>query len=193
MSKSSTLQNSLILAPLIGASDSLVKAIGLLLAGLAIICTYGLCMRGLRPLVTANMRLIASILLSACVVSCVELAVQAWAFELHRQLGIYLGLMALQCVLLEYTSFFEAPVPLRPIGLLCLLPIILGALREVLGNGSLGNHLPWLAGMTDTDGQGWTLIAQGGLHLFGLAPGGFILLGLLIAARQAWAASRKSH
>ena len=69
----------------------------------------------------------------------------------------------------------------------------LGLLRELIGYGTLGNHLPWLAGATHADWQGWLLTADGGLRLATLAPGGFILLGLLIAAWQAWHRPPPSH
>lgn len=64
--------------------------------------------------------------------------------------------------------------------------VCLGLLRELIGNGTLGNHLSWLAGTTQTDWPGWILFAGSGLHVATLAPGGLILLGLLIAAWQAW-------
>ncbi len=54
----------------------------------------------------------------------------------------------------------------------------LAALRELIGQGSLGRglfeHWPGLVLFGD------------GLHLTTLLPGAFILLGLLLAARQAW-------
>ncbi|SDZ21480.1 Rnf-Nqr domain containing protein [Pseudomonas sp. NFIX28] len=193
MNKSSNLQNSLMLAPLIGASDSLVKALGLMVVFLCVSSLFGLGMSALRPRLAGQARLGASVLLSATLTGCAVLAAQAWAFELQQQLALYLGLIAVQCVVLEQQDFFQRPVRLRFIGLFCLLLVILGALREALGSGSIGHRLPWLLGMNDVDWPGWVLSAQGGLHLLTFAPGGFILLGLLLAARQAWAVSSTSH
>ncbi|AZD62666.1 Electron transport complex protein RnfE [Pseudomonas chlororaphis subsp. aurantiaca] len=109
MNKSSTLQNALMLAPLIGASDSLVKALGLALVFLCVSCVFGLCMNALRPRLAGQGRLGASILLSTTLTSCAMLAAQAWAFELQQQLALYLGLIAVQCVVLEYQDFSSAP------------------------------------------------------------------------------------
>ena len=64
--------------------------------------------------------------------------------------------------------------------------IALGLLRELIGDATVGNHLSWLIGATQADWQGWILMADGGLRLATSVPGGFILLGLLIAAWQAW-------
>ena len=70
----------------------------------------------------------------------------------------------------------------------CLGPLVLvtlGSIREVLGRGSLGGDLQLLFG-----GHG----THGGIHFFGeehgfllalLPPGAFILLGLMLAWRQA--------
>ncbi|OLF52271.1 Rnf-Nqr domain containing protein [Pseudomonas chlororaphis] len=193
MNKPSNLRNALMLAPLIGATDSLVKALGLALAFLWISTLFGVGMNALRSRLAGQGRLGASILLSAALTSCTMLITQAWAFELHQQLALYLSLIAVQCLVLEHQDFFRQPGRLRFTGLFCLLLISLGALREALGSGSIGSHLQWLLGITDRDWPGWVLSASGGLHLLTLAPGGFILLGLLLAARQAWAASSTSH
>ncbi|MEN0107314.1 MAG: NADH:quinone oxidoreductase, partial [Pseudomonas sp.] len=57
---------------------------------------------------------------------------------------------------------------------------LLGALREVLGGGSLLRHAEWLFGPAAAS---WPVHLPGftGLPLFALAPGAFILLGVLWA------------
>ncbi|APC17790.1 NADH:quinone oxidoreductase [Pseudomonas frederiksbergensis] len=196
MNNSSMLQNSLILTPLIGASDSLVKALSLSLLSLLVIGVYGLKMSILRPRLVPSMQLITSIALAATLTSLATLALQAWAFELHQQLGIYAGLIALQCVALEHSGFFTQARMMervRQSGLFIGLMVALGVLREGIGNGSFASHLSWLTGFADANGQGWLFAADGGIRLTILAPGGFILLGLLIAAKQAWPGASTSH
>ena len=176
MNKTSTLQNSLMLAPLIGASDTLLTALSLALLCVLVIAVYGLKMRLLRAWLSAPLHLPAGVLLAATLTSLAALATQAWALELHQHLGLYIGLIALQCVVLECNGFFTETRLLDRLRLCALfvsLMIGLGLLREVLGHGSISWHLPWLA-------------ADGSVRLAILAPGGFILLGLLLAARQAW-------
>ncbi|VVN99323.1 Rnf-Nqr domain containing protein [Pseudomonas fluorescens] len=196
MTETSTLRNSLMLAPLIGVSDTLVKAIGLWLMFVLVITLYGMTMKAIRRWLSPNLRLAASILLATTIVSCAGPALQVWSLELHQSLGIYLGLIALQCVLLELGGFFEhSPMAerVRLSGLFGALLLALGTLREVLGTGSLGSHLAWLAGSADTYRQLWFWAQDTGPRLLTLAPGGFILLGLLIAAKQACAAFSKPH
>jgi electron transport complex protein RnfE len=196
MNQSSMLQNSLILTPLIGASDSLVNALSLSLLSLLVIGVYGLKMSVLRPRIVPSMQLIISIALAATLTSLATLALQAWAFELHRQLGMYAGLIALQCIALEHNGLFTQASMSDRIRLSSLffgLMVVLGVLREALGNGSFASHVSWLTGIIDYSGQGWLFTADGGIRLAVLAPGGFILLGLLIAAKQAWPGASTSH
>ncbi|WP_347901751.1 Rnf-Nqr domain containing protein [Pseudomonas purpurea] len=188
MNRSSALQHSLVLAPLIGASDSLGKAVTLWLMSVLVISLYGLKMSVLRPRMVPGLLLITSLLLAALLTGLAALALQAWAYELHKALGIYVGLIALQCVVLEHNGFFQQPRRLRLAGLFGALMLSLGLLREVIGNASLGHDfIPALLG------NGGLFSADGGLHMATLAPGGFILLGLLIAAKQAWTGASQSH
>jgi len=190
MTRPLTLRNALVLAPLLGATDSLASALAIWLLGLLIVSVYGLGMHALRPRLLGRSQWVGAMILVTTLTACMQLAVQAWAFELHQQLGIYLGLTALLCLVLEHQGFFVQPVPLRlrQAGLLGALMVGLGLLRELIGHGTLGSHLPWLTGA-----GGWVLSADGGLRLAILAPGGFILLGLLIAAWQAWAGNQSPH
>lgn len=169
MTKSSTLQNSLMLAPLIGATTSWVAALGLWLMFIVVISAYGVGMWALRSRLVPFARLFAAILLAATLTSCAQMAAQVWSLQWHQPVALYTGLIALQCVVLEYNGFFQKPRldRLRLCALFGVLMLGLGLLREFMGNT--------------------------GLHLATLVPGGFILLGLLIAARQAWTRSTPSH
>lgn len=188
MIKSPLLQHALMLAPLIGATGSLMTALGLWLLFIAVIGVFGAVISALRSRLLASTHVLASVILAATLTSCAELGAQAWSLQWHQQMGIYPALIALQCVVLEHGGFFRTPWRdrLRLCAVFGVLMVGLGLLRELSGNGTIGTHLAWLAGATHTDWQGWVLSAEGGLRLATLAPGGFILLGLLIAAWQAW-------
>lgn len=169
MNKSPALQNSLMLAPLLGATASWMNALGLWLMFIAVISAYGVAMAALRSRLIPAARLLAGILIAATLTSCAQIAAQVWSLQWQQHVGFYSGLIALQCVVLEHNGFFEGPgiARLRLCGLFGTLMVVLALARE--------------------------LIANGGLHLATLAPGGFILLGLLIAAWQAWPRSTASH
>jgi electron transport complex protein RnfE len=195
MTKSSTLQNSLMLTLLIGATDSLVTALGLWLMFIVVISAFGVSMGVLRSRLIPTTHLLAGVLLAATLTSCVELAAQVWSLPWQQHLGFYAGLIALQCVVLEHNGFFQDAwrIRLRLCGLFGALMVGLGLLRELIGGRTIGSHLSWLTGATQADWQGWVMSVDGGLRLATLAPGGFILLGLLIAARRAWRQSTPSH
>ncbi len=166
MNKPWGLTHGLLLVPLVGASDSLMGALVLWLAWALILFCQGLAMGLVRQRLTAGQRLLAAIVLAATLTTCTGLIIQAWTLEPYRSLSLYLGWIALSCVALEHAGFFvEARWPgrLRLAGVFGLLMISLGTLRELIDSG---------------------------LPLASLAPGGFILLGLLLAARQAWTAAK---
>lgn len=183
MNRSATLQSSLMLAPLVGATDSLLSALSLALVSLVIIGLYGMKMSVLRQRMPQPLRLPAALALAASLASLAMLAVQAAALELQQHLHLYLGLIALQCMVLEYNGFFtdnSSSHRLRLCALFTGLMVTLGGLREGLGHGSLALWLAWL----DHPGNARFAI---------IAPGGFILLGLLLAAKQAWFGRSSTH
>lgn len=148
---------ALSLAPLLGASQTLQQATAMALLTSAAILIHRALMTPLRGRLDASCALLASMLLAATVVTCQNLALHAWALELHQALGIYPELIALSCLLFEQNLGMTARwrrvmLMLAGHGALFLL---LGACRELLANGSL--------------------------RLASLAPGALLLLGLLLA------------
>lgn len=185
MNRSAALSGSLLLIPLIGASNSAVNALALSLGMLIVLAIYATLMGLLRDVTYKPLRFPLSIVLSATVVSGTELLLQAWALELHESLGIYWALISVQCVWWEMNGFFETSRRQQTLKLLlyfCILFIALGTLREMLGSGAL--LIPqWLTGSS-----AWqiTLFSpEKSVRLATLVPGAFILTGLLLAARQA--------
>ncbi|WP_260962422.1 Rnf-Nqr domain containing protein [Pseudomonas citri] len=166
MNKPWLLSRGLLLVPLVGASDSLANALAVWLTWVLISASHGGAMGLLRARLDAPQRLLAAVVLAASLSACMALVAQAWALELYRPLNLYLGWIAVSCVVLEHQDFFvefRLPGYLKLAGLSGLLMTGLGALRELIG---------------------------GSVPLALLAPGGFILLGLLLAAHQAWAGAR---
>jgi electron transport complex protein RnfE len=157
-----SLARGLLLVPLVGASNSWVNALSLWAAWTLISGGHGLAMGLLRPHLDARQRLLTSIVLAATLTACASLAAQAWWLEWYRPLNLYVGWIALSCVAQEHDrSFIEPRLPgyLTLTGLFGLLMLGMGALRELIGKGT---------------------------PLALIAPGGFLLLGLLLAAYQAW-------
>ncbi|MGV8918679.1 MAG: Rnf-Nqr domain containing protein [Pseudomonas sp.] len=178
-----SLLGPLSLTPLLGATDSLIRALSLLALLLIVGGLHTALYRLLRPLLGSSMHLLASALLAALLVSCAELLMQAYALALYQGVGIYLALIAIHCVVRE-ASENPDDNSLQLVALFSGLTLSLGVLRELFGNGTLFSHAQWLFGATATH---WELhLFNQGWHLALLAPGGFMVLGLLLAARNAW-------
>lgn len=157
--------SALCLAPLIGASQSLVQALVIGLLTLCLVSVHRLLMTPLRERLEGFARDLASLTLAAALVSCAVLALKAWALPLSQQLGIYPELIAVQCLLFEHLLGRRAPWR-RALALLLGFAVVLatlGAVRELLATASL--DLTFGAGPT-------------GLRL---APGAFLLLALGLA------------
>ncbi|MNO51470.1 Electron transport complex protein RnfE [compost metagenome] len=175
MNNQSTWFGPLGLALLLGASQTLVQALTLVVATLTVLVLYSLIMAGLRRYLHPTLREAASLLLGAAFVSCLDLGLRAWALPLQQGLGLYLALISLSCLLLERARANQADSPLLPVRAMATytaLALLLGLCRELLASGTLSSN--------------WDVLRDtSGLHLATLAPGSFILLGLLIAACRA--------
>ncbi|MGY2168732.1 Rnf-Nqr domain containing protein [Pseudomonas gingeri] len=188
MNSTRLLPGSLMLPPLLGASDLLVKAISLWLASVAVVLIYTATGRALKPWIHPELAWPAHVLLAAGSVSLVSLGLQAWSWELCQALGIYLALLSVQCLALEHLGFFQPGRLNDNIRLFAGFGVLLaslGLLRELLANGTLLDHLQWWTGAA-SHGPITLFAAENGLHLAGLVPGAFLLLGLLLAGKKAW-------
>ncbi|WP_419735283.1 Rnf-Nqr domain containing protein [Pseudomonas sp. COR18] len=195
MNRSTLLPGSLMLAPLLGASDSLIKAASLWLASLLVAVLYGASSRALKPWLNPGLAWPAQTLLAAASASLVSLGLQVWSWELQQALGFYLALLGVQCLALEHLGFFRAGGLRENIHLFAgfgALSICLGLLRELLADGTLFAHLQWWIGSAPPEPVR-VFAAASGLRLAGLMPGAFLLLGLLLALKQAWTLRSTSH
>lgn len=161
---------ALSLAPLLGASQTLVQAGTMALLGLTALFIHRGVMVLLRRWLDARPAKIASLFVAASVVTCQSLTLQAWAPGLYLMMGIYPGLVALQCVLIDHAlgkggQWHRITLLL---GGVCTAHLLLGASRELLASGTL--HMSLITGPDTT-----------GLRLAGLAPGALLLLGVLLA------------
>lgn len=181
------------LCPLLAVTTSLGSGLGLGLATLAVLAASNVLVSLVGRALPAEIRIAVFVLLIAALVTSVELALAAWLPGLHAALGIFLPLIVTNCLVLARAEAFASRQPAGAAlldgvamgsGFLLVL-VTLGSVREVLGRGSLGGDLQLLFG-----GHG----AHGGIHFFGeqhgfllalLPPGAFILLGLMLAWRQA--------
>ncbi|MGE8359522.1 Rnf-Nqr domain containing protein [Pseudomonas sp.] len=168
---------------LLGSTGLLVTAITIGGIGLVVLSLCGLLLVPLRRLLHGPALLFAALLVGGVLISLAALLLQVHSAELHAYLAPSLPLLLLPCLGLALDSRVEARSGLV-IGLwFAALALLLGLLREGLGNATLLTHGDWLLG---PGAAGWqlSLANLNGAHLLTLAPGAFILLGLLLAAHR---------
>jgi electron transport complex protein RnfE len=180
------------LCPLLAVSTSAGSALGLGLATLAVLATSNVLAALLGRWLLPEIRLAVFVLTIAGAVTAVELAMAAWWPGLHDALGIFLPLIVTNCLVLARAESFASRQPVGSAlldglamgtGFLLVL-LALGSARELLGHGSIGADLGLLLGR-DTAETGWHLFPrEHGFLLALLPPGAFIVLGLMLAARN---------
>jgi electron transport complex protein RnfE len=180
------------LCPLLAVSNSLVNGLGLGLATLLTLTITNLIVSLIRDLVRPEIRIPIYVLLIAAVVTAIELAMNAYLHRLYLVLGIFIPLIVTNCAVLGRAEAFASknkPLPAALDGFMvglgfALVLVLLGALRELIGRGTLfdGAHLllgEWAEGLR------WQVIEDyPGFLLALLPPGAFIALGLLLALKN---------
>lgn len=184
------------LCPLLAVSTTLVNALGLGLATVLALTATNTTIAALRRVTGRDVRLPVFITVIACVVTAIELVMRAWLPALHGVLGLFIPLIVTNCALLgRAEAFASRHDPWRAaldglavgVGFLLVL-LLLGGLREALGQGSLFAGAGDLLGLPFLE---WRVWDEGrGFLIASLPVGAFFLLALLIAARQAWVARR---
>jgi len=177
------------LCPLLAVSISVASALGLGLATLAVLLASNALAALAGPRLPREVRLAVFVLVIAAAVTTVELSMAAWWPGLHASLGIFLPLIVTNCLVLARAESFASREPLARalldalamgLGFLVAL-LLLGATRELVGQGSLGADLHLLFGERMRD-AGWRIFdREHGLLIALLPPGAFVLLGLMLA------------
>ncbi len=180
------------LCPLLAVSGTVVNALGLGLATMAVLAGSNACVSMIRNFVTDTVRLPAFVMIIAALVTVIEMLMQAYTFELYEILGIFIPLIVTNCVVLGRADAFASKNRVLPatfdgammgLGFLIIL-LLLGALREVLGQGTLFANMQLLFGPSAASWQITLLDNYRGFLFAVLPPGAFIGLGLIIAGKN---------
>lgn len=180
----------LALCPALAVSDTVINALGLgmvaITAGAATPAVASLLKR-----LPTDVRWPMCVFVLAATVSCVGLFMNAWFHELHRSLGLFLPLIAVNVAIqLRAEESAKLALPgavlagLRTGAMMALVLLVLGVAREIVGRGSLFHDARLMfgdwAGALDLQ----LFRADMGFLLAMLPPGAFISLGLLLAAQN---------
>ncbi|MBU3827285.1 MAG: electron transport complex subunit E [Candidatus Anaerobiospirillum merdipullorum] len=181
------------MCPLLAVTTSAASALGLGIATILVITLSSLIVSLLRTFILREVRIPIYVLLIATIVTVVCFEVEAYYPKLYQQLGIYLALIVTNCIIMGRAEAFagrHGPLASTVDALACgigftAVLFVLGAVREILGSGT------FFVGAADLLGpwaQSLEVHLIDGSHTYLIAilpPGGFFVLALLIALKNA--------
>ena len=181
------------LCPLLAVTGSVVNALGLGIATLAVLVGSNTIVSLIRNYVSDAVRLPAFVIIIAAFVTCAELLMKAFTYDLYQILGIFIPLIVTNCAILGRAEAFASKNKvglaaldglMMGLGFLVVL-VALGAIRELLGSGTLFADMHLLFGAFASS---WILQPFGENYSFlivVLPPGAFLVTGFLIAIKNA--------
>ncbi|MGH8239684.1 MAG: Rnf-Nqr domain containing protein [Steroidobacteraceae bacterium] len=183
--------------PLLAMSDTVVDALGIGVIVLIVVPLATALLAVLRPRLSNETALAASMLTLAALVACVELLLSAWFSEIRDSLALFVPLIVSNLIVIQHLqarheSFGNAlAASLRIATGIAVTLLPLSIARELVGRGSLLHDAGTLLGSW----AGWAELSvfrvDMGFLLAMLPPGAFISFGLLLAARN-WFAHHRS-
>ncbi|MEE3661556.1 electron transport complex subunit E [Brenneria sp. g21c3] len=179
------------LCPLLAVSSTATNALGLGLATTLVLVLTNASVSALRRWVSAEIRIPIYVMLIAAVVSTVQMLINAYAYGLYQSLGIFIPLIATNCIVIGRAEAYASknPVGLSAIDGLAMglgatsALFVLGALREIVGNGTLFDGADLLLGDWAKALRIEVVHLDSPFLLAMLPPGAFIGLGLMLAAK----------
>ena len=180
------------LCPLLAVTNNIVNAIGLGIATTFVLVASNLSVSVFRNQIAKEVRIPIFVLLIASFVTIVELIMQSYFYDLYLILGIFVPLIVTNCAILGRAEAFASKNTwdkslldglMMGIGFSLAL-IVLGAVRELIGSGTLFDQSALLLGSFG-DSLSITVFADyQGTLLAILPPGAFIGLGLIVALKN---------
>lgn len=169
------------MCPTLAVTNSAVNALAMGLATSLVLLVAATVVSAARHRIPTQVRIASWVLVIATLVTCVDYALQALALELHAELGAFVSLIVVNCLILGRMEAFASrqPVPLAVTDALGMgagftgALLVLGVLRELLGSGSLFG-----VAVLPSTFQPWTVML--------LPPGGFFALAAVVLLRAAW-------
>jgi len=161
------------LCPALGVTTSVINGVGMGLATTFVLLMSNIVVTLVKNFIPDKVRIPSFIVIIASFVTIVELLMQAYLPGLFDELGLFIPLIVVNCLVLgraeafaSKNTFTSSVVDGLSMGLgFTMALFFLGGVREILGSGSF---------------LGFKFIPGDGILLFILAPGAFIALGYLI-------------
>lgn len=164
------------MCPTLAVTGSAYNGFGMGIAATAVLLGSNIVISLLKNLIPEKVRIPVFIVVIASFVTIIDLVMEGYTPELHEELGIFIPLIVVNCIILGRAEAFASKNKLSNslvdgvvMGLGFTIALtVLGSIREILGAGSI---------------FGWKFVSEEAstVVLFILPPGAFIALGFLIA------------
>ncbi len=188
----STLVQLLGLCPLLAVSNNVTNALGLGLATLLVLTITNTIISLFRKVIPHDIRIPIYVMIIATAVTTIQLLMNAFAFPVYQSLGIFVPLIVTNCIVIGRAEAFASKNSVAHsafdgfamgVGMTLSL-VVLGAIREIIGNGTLFDGLDLLLGSWAKALRMDLLHLDSGLLLAILPPGAFIGLGMILAVKN---------
>jgi electron transport complex protein RnfE len=167
------------LCPTLAVSGSATDAFGMAMAFMVVMVCSNVAISALRTIVPSQIRIPVFITVISTFVTVVDYALKAYLPLLSRALGVFVPLIVVNCIVMGRAEAFAsrngvAASLMDGIGMglgFTLIITLLGAIRELLGNGTVFGLQVLPAGYQP-------------FLVFILPPGAFLVIGFLMAAQK---------
>ena len=179
------------MCPTLAVTTSGTNGLGMGLATTAVLIGSNILISSIRHFVSPQVRIPVYIVLIATLVTLVDMGLNAWMHDLYRVLGLFIALIVVNCAILGRAEAFAVKngvVASAVDGLAMGLGFtgaltVIGLIREFLGAGTLFAQASNLLGPSFAFLE-MKLPGYGGALLMILPPGGFAILGFLLAGKR---------
>ncbi len=159
--------------PTLATTTSAINGGGMGIAATAVLIFSNMLISMLKSVIPDKVRIPCYIVVIAGLVTVVQMFIQAFAPDLYTALGVFLPLIVVNCIILGRAEMFASKNSvidsiLDGLGMglgFTLALFMMGSIRELLGAGTIFG----------------VSVLSTPISIFGVAPGGFFVFGLLVA------------
>ena len=163
------------LCPALAVTNSVANSVAMSAATMFVLLGSSFLVSLLKRFVPGEVRISTYVLIIATFVTLADMTLEALVPTIHKALGAFVGLIVVNCIILARQEAFASR---RPVGRAMLdalgtgagftiAMLMMGTIREVLGNGTLLGYQVFGAAF-----EPWVV--------FALPPGGFLTLGFIL-------------
>lgn len=167
------------MCPVLATTTSVKNALGMGMAAIAVFVCSNVLISLLRRIIPRQVRIVAYIVIISGFVTAIELLMKAYFYEIYESLGIFIPLLAVNCIIFARVEAFASKNPVLPSAVdglamgsgFALALLVVASVREILGSGSF---------------YGYPLFGESfsPAVIFVLPAGAFLTLGFISAIVQ---------